>query len=155
MISAPSARAIEVGDPAPQCESAPISDTGPRERREFRGSLHLVDFWASWCTPCALSFRFMNELERDLHARGVEILAINVDEQAEDRRAFLAERPARFPIAADGDCALAFGVGAMPVSYLIDAEAVVRRSSVGFRPGEAAELREEIEALLARSPVSR
>lgn len=143
--------AEQVGRTAPACKLTDVGDQQPVALEQYRGRVLWLDFWASWCATCAESFPFLNALERDFGARGLSVLAINLDEDPEDAREFLARHPARFAQAADrsGRCPREFGVEAMPSSYLVDRRGVIRHVQRGFRAGEAAELRAQIEALLA------
>lgn len=134
----------------PPCELKSMSDGGLVKLDQFKGKALYVDFWASWCPPCARSFPFMNEMEREFGDK-LEVLAINVDEKAEDAKAFLAKHSANFTLAADvsGQCPQQFGVQAMPSSYLVDANGVVRYVHIGFRAGEAEKLRLAVEQLMS------
>src|SRR5204862_6504758 len=60
---------------------------------DFRGKVVLVDFWASWCVPCKTSFPALDALYREYRSRGVEVLAVNLDERRRDADAFLDEFP--------------------------------------------------------------
>ncbi|MGR8934210.1 MAG: TlpA disulfide reductase family protein [Gammaproteobacteria bacterium] len=142
---------------APACTLAPLGGGQSYTLKQFRGTVVYVDFWASWCTPCAQSFPFMNGLAHDLSSRGLQILAINLDENPNDAQEFLTRHPAHFSLASDADqqCATAFGVKAMPSSYLIDRNGIVRYEHLGFRPGEAEQFRVLAEQLLAEQPTTR
>ena len=77
--------------PAPQIEVQ--ARDGKRVRlADFRGKVLLVDFWASWCGPCKTSFPVLDTLYRELHPRGLEVLAVNVDERRDDAEEFLRSR---------------------------------------------------------------
>lgn len=117
------------------------------------GQVIYVDFWASWCSSCAKSFKFLNALAEDLRDQGLAVLGINLDEDPQDAQRFLERFPARFTVVADpgGQCARAFGVEGMPASYVIDRRGIVRYGHVGFRSGEAKALRQKIEQLLSES----
>lgn len=147
----PIVEAVEPGQPVPDCEMRSIGGAEPVDLDQFKGKVLYVDFWASWCPPCARSFPFMNDIEREFGDRGLVVLAINVDEKPEDAKAFLAKHSASFKLAADtnGQCPQRFGVEAMPSSYLVDTHGVVRHVHVGFRAGEAEKLRAAIEQLVA------
>lgn len=145
--------AAEAGNKAPDCTLASIGDGKSYNLQQFQGKVLYIDFWASWCPPCLKSFPFLNELEQNLKDRGLQVIAINMDESAEDAKAFLAKTPAQFIVAADSNeqCARSFDVKAMPSSYLIDRNGVIRHVQLGFRQGEAEELRKLAEQLLTES----
>ncbi|MGH8582010.1 MAG: TlpA family protein disulfide reductase [Gammaproteobacteria bacterium] len=143
----------ETGRAAPICTLAPVGGTQPYDMRRFRGKVLYVDFWASWCPPCARSFPFMNAMDRELRDRGLQVLGINLDEDPEDAKRFLEKHPASFTVlsATGGQCPQDYGVKAMPSSYLIDRHGVIRYVHLGFRAGEAEHLRARVEALLGES----
>ncbi len=148
----------EAGLRAPACVLASLAPdaTGflPPRERAFGGRVVLVDFWASWCPTCEHAFPFLDALARAHRARGLEIVAVNLDANPQDALDFLAGRDVAFEIARDasGDCPRAFGLVGMPSSYLIDAEGRVVEVTRGFRRGEAHALRARIEALLGVAP---
>jgi len=150
IAAVPTARSLTNGDPAPAC-SAPLLD-GNRSVNlaEYRGQVVYLDFWASWCGPCRESFPFMNELQRDLADRGLQILAVSVDKTAEDARRFLARYPAQFTVALDvaAACPSAFQLQGMPSSYIIDKGGAVRAVHAGFRNRDRAEIRQQLLDLL-------
>jgi thiol-disulfide isomerase/thioredoxin len=135
----------------PECELLPMGSAPAGELLRARGQVLWVEFWASWCGSCAESFPFLDRLERELGGQGLRVLGINVDEEPDDARAFLARHAVGFAQAADpsGHCPRRFGVEAMPAGYLVDREGVVRYVHRGFRSRDAAPLRERVEALLA------
>lgn len=146
------AQAVEINQPMPHCDVKPIDEAqADIDFSQYRGKVVYVDFWASWCGPCAKSFPFMNELNRDLRDRGLEIIGISVDETVADAKKFLAKRPGTFSLALDssGACPRAYDVQAMPSSYFIDRQGKVRYVHVGFKAGDAAEIRAMAEQLLA------
>lgn len=145
------AHEIQPGRAAPNCKVSPIGGGPSHDLRQYRGKVVYVDFWASWCGPCAQSFPFMNGLSRDLRSKGLSVVGINLDESPDEAKAFLARHRADFTVVADasGQCPQDFGVQAMPSSYLIDRDGVVRHVHLGFRPGEAEKFRAQVEQLLA------
>ena len=147
--------AAETGSAVPACALTSLTDKHLYNLQQFKGKVIYVDFWASWCGPCAKSFPFMNELNRDLTDKGLQVIGVNLDESAEDAHNFLVQYPSDFAVAADTDeqCAKDFGVKAMPSTYLVDRNGTVRHIHLGFRSGEAAELRALVEQLLAEAPV--
>ncbi len=141
---------IQPGAAAPNCKLSPLDSSVMKDLTQYKGKVVYVDFWASWCGPCAQSFPFMNKLQGDLQAKGLEIVGVNLDEEPAEAKAFLEKTPAKFAVMADasGQCPQEFGVKAMPSSYLIDRKGVIRHVHLGFKPSEAAQLRDQVTSLL-------
>lgn len=150
MLSTQIAVAVPVGNAAPSCTLSPIGESQSSDLSQYKGKVLYVDFWASWCGPCAKSFPFLNEMHQQLKDQGLQIVGVNLDENADEAKAFLAKYPASFTVMADvsKQCAKDFEVKAMPSSYLIDRKGIVHHIHLGFRPGEAQELRVLVEKLL-------
>ncbi len=144
-------KAEETGRKAPNCKLTSLDGAHQYNLEQFHGKVLYVDFWASWCGPCMKSFPFLNKLGHELGDLGLQVIAVNLDEIPEDAQGFLARNPAHFTVATDttGQCAKDFGVKAMPSSYLVDRNGVIRHLHLGFRPGEAEEFRTLVEQLLA------
>jgi len=150
-------QAANSGDALPKCALRSIDGARAIDLGEFKGKVLYLDFWASWCGPCAKSFPFMNQLHHELGDKDLVLIGINLDENPEDAKAFLAQYPAGFTMAVDPgeQCARLFDVKAMPSSYLIGRDGVIRHVHLGFRADEGKELRELVNKLLAeKSPGS-
>lgn len=145
------AHALEPGQPAPDI-ALPQATVPVKQLAELRGQLVYLDFWASWCGPCRQSFPWMGELQKKYGARGLQVLAINLDKQRGDADAFLARHPAGFALAFDpqGEAAQRFAIKGMPSSVLIAPDGRVLWEHRGFRPEEAAELEARIVKALPR-----
>jgi thiol-disulfide isomerase/thioredoxin len=143
--------AAEVGNPMPACLVSALGETKTEDLQKYKGQVLYVDFWASWCIPCAHSFPFLNELHEQFKEKGLQIVGINLDENVVDAKDFLAKFPASFTIVADAtkQCAKDFDVKAMPSSYIVDKKGFIHHVHLGFRPGETQELRALVESLLA------
>jgi len=143
--------ATETGSAMPACLVSPIGETQTEDLLRYKGQVLYVDFWASWCGPCAQSFPFLNEMHNQFKDQGLQIVGVNLDENMDDAKAFLAKHPASFTVVADvsKQCAKAFDVKAMPSSYLIDRKGIIHHVHMGFRLGEADELRVLVEKLLS------
>jgi peroxiredoxin len=150
-FSMKNALALDVGDKVPACLLKKVDASNAEiNLSQFKGQVLYVDFWASWCAPCAQSFPFMNKLDSNLKQAGLQIVAVNLDEKREDAQQFLNKTAANFTVASDADkqCAKDFNVQAMPSTYLIDRKGVVRYVHLGFRAGEVTELQRMTEKLL-------
>jgi thiol-disulfide isomerase/thioredoxin len=140
----------------PSCALTSLDGQRSFDLQQLRGAPLWVDFWASWCDSCAVSFAFLDGLEREFAAQGLKVLAINLDEDREAAEEFLAQHPVGFQLALDasGDCPRRFGVAGMPAAYLIDREGRIRQEHLGFRPSDAVRLRGLVAELLAPEPAA-
>ena len=116
----------------------------------LRGKVVYLDFWASWCGPCRLSFPQLEALRQELGPRGFEVLAVNVDEFEDYALAFLDAIPVTYPVVrdADADSPARYGILGMPTGFLLDREGVVKRVHQGYRRSDGEKLRKEIVQLL-------
>jgi thiol-disulfide isomerase/thioredoxin len=116
--------------------------------KDLTGKVILLDFWASWCEPCRQSFPWMTELQRRHGAKGLVVIAVNLDHDRALAARFLEQTPAEFRIEYDARATLAeqFDVAAMPTSFLIDRQGRIRERHAGFR----AKQRTEREAAIAK-----
>lgn len=145
------AAANESNRPAPDCKLFfRNQETVEHKLSQFRNKVVLIDFWASWCGPCMQSFPYLNSLHQEFADKGLQIIGVNLDEDSKEADAFLANHPAKFPIAVinNQQCAQEFLVEAMPSSYVIDRKGVIRLQKFGFRSGETDQTRQNIEKLL-------
>jgi thiol-disulfide isomerase/thioredoxin len=140
---------VAVGQAAPPVRLPQLSGAGEFSLDSLRGKVVYVDFWASWCGPCRISFPILNQLRAELGAAGFEVLAVNLDEVESDAAKFLAEVPADFIIVRDaqGVTPKTYGLLGMPTGYLIDKQGIVREIHQGFRKSDGAPLRASIVAL--------
>jgi cytochrome c biogenesis protein CcmG/thiol:disulfide interchange protein DsbE len=145
------AHAAAASDPTPAPALELTAPDGRTARlADFRGQVVLVDIWASWCAPCKSSFPSLDALYRELHPRGLEVLAVNVDERRRDAEAFLSVHPHEMQVFLDprGRAPEAFGADAMPSSFLIDRSGKIRFRHAGYTATTAEAYREEISRLL-------
>lgn len=104
-------------------------DLGP-----YRGKVVYLDFWASWCTPCHLSFPWMKDLQANYGGEGLVVLAVNLDRDRAKADEFLATEGGQLNIVYDPKGAIArqFNFKDMPTAYLIGRDGNVRSVHSGF-----------------------
>lgn len=69
------------------------------ESREAEGRVLVLYWWASWCPFCAETTPHVEALWRAHRARGLQLLALSIDAQAQPARAYLARRGYTLPAA--------------------------------------------------------
>lgn len=99
-----------------------------------------VDFWASWCVPCAQSFPWLNTVQ-ERFGREIHVVGVNVDARKEDAARFLQRYPARFALAYDpeGELAKHYSLQGMPSAVLLSPKGKVLWQHSGFRADEIPE----------------
>lgn len=139
--------ALKVGDELPDLASFNLEGQLPAN---LDGKVVLVDFWASWCLPCAKSFPVLDELQKKYGDRLV-IVAVNVDQKKANMENFLKKRPVSFSVVRDARQKLVAVAEpeTMPTSFILDSSGKVRFQHSGFH-GEETEKQyiSEIESLL-------
>jgi len=139
--------ALKVGDNLPDLASFNLEGKLPDP---LKGKVIIVDFWASWCLPCAKSFPVLDELQKKYGDRLV-ILAVNVDEKKANMDKFLEKHPVSFTVVRDAGQKLVAVVepATMPTSFILDGEGKVRFLHNGFHGEDTRkEYVSEIESLL-------
>lgn len=146
-----STQAVEVGQPTPDCSATIATGNSKLDMSTYQGKVVLVDFWATWCPPCKKSMPFLNSLRNQLAKDGFEVVAINVDENSDEAKEYVANNPVDYKMAFDpsGDCPNQYQVKAMPSSYLIDKTGKIRHVHLGFRDEDQPLIREQVSSLLS------
>ena len=106
--------------------------------RSFPGQVVVVDFWATWCLPCRLQAQILEPVYRDLKGRGVQFLAADVGETADDVKKFLKEKPFPYPVLLDPEQTVAtkMGVFALPTLLVIDKKGRLTYLQSGIADGD-------------------
>jgi thiol-disulfide isomerase/thioredoxin len=122
----------------------------PFQLNQLRGQVVYLDFWASWCVPCRISFPALDQLHKKYRGRGFEVVAVNKDVVAADTGRFLARFPVGFTLVGDPDDRIvrAYQVKSMPSGYVLDRKGRVRFVHEGFRSDSAAQIEAQIIELL-------
>ncbi len=141
--------ALDEGARAPRLDARDLSGNAV-SLQAHRGSVVVVDFWASWCEPCGHAMPAMERIYQRYRSRGLVVIGVSVDQSADNARTFLSRTHVSFPIVHDASHTFAsrFSPPTMPSTYVIDRQGVVRHVHAGFRQGDAARLEQMIRELL-------
>lgn len=142
--------ALDEGARAPALRGQSLAGNQTLDLSQHRGSVVVVDFWASWCEPCRDAMPALDRIYQRYRSNGLVVIGVSVDRTADNARSFLSERRVSFPSVLDTDqsIARAYRPPTMPSSYVIDQRGVVRHVHSGYRASYAAALEREIRDLL-------
>ena len=123
----------------------------PVSLADFRGRVVLVNFWASWCVPCLEEMPAFEQLHRDFAPEGLTVLGINLKEEEQIIRDFGRLLGLTFALVLDpkGEISSAYGVVALPVTFLLGRDGRPVALAVGKREWAGEEARALIRLLLA------
>ena len=140
--------------PAPLFTLPSLRGADQVELQSLRGQVVVLNFFASWCVPCALEASDLQRAWRASRDRGVTFVGIAVQDEALAARAFLVRHGVAYPAAYDRDGSVmqAYNVNGIPTTVFIDPVGRIAGRHAGIFVGDAgvARLRARIDA--ARTP---
>jgi peroxiredoxin len=121
------------GEPAPAFQAQTLAGGAVKVPADFAGKVVAIRFWADWCPYCRKEMAELQPVYARLHGRGLEILAVNVAQDPDTVQRFVEPLGIRYPVLLDSDgaTARAYGVQALPITWLLDRHGVVRGKIVG------------------------
>ncbi len=125
--------ALRAGSTAPSFRLASLAG-GDVDLGTLRGSIVVVNFWATWCPPCVDEMPSLEKLHRALGPEGLVILGVSVDEDEAALRAFVTRAGVTFPVLRDPGgrtAAQAYGTTGYPGSFVIDRSGRLLESFMG------------------------
>lgn len=139
---------LKVGAAAPVFTQVDVSGK-PVSLSSYKGKIILIDFWASWCSPCRQEIPNIIKQYKQYKDKGFEILSVSLDNSRANWTKAIAQEGMAWPQLSDlkgNDNAVAklYGVSAIPATFLVDREG--KLISTGLR-GE--ELNKKLAELFA------
>jgi len=101
----------------------------------LRGKPVLINFWATWCVPCAEEMPYFEESYKTWTAKGLEFLSIDYNEKASKVSAYMEYYAYTFPVLLDdkGNVGLKWGIMYLPTTIMIDKDGVIKfMKSISF-----------------------
>jgi thiol-disulfide isomerase/thioredoxin len=133
-----------------------LSDLSGRQHSlaDFEGRVVVVNFWASWCTPCLREMPSLKSLSSAMEERPFTVLAVNVGEGERAAGAMAKRLGIDFPVLLDSDRAVfeAWGNTVLPSAYVVDRQGRLRYQVQGPLEWDGWDVVESLNALVEEPP---
>jgi peroxiredoxin len=121
--------------------------------KDLKGTVYILDFWATWCGPCVASMPALNETYEKYKDKGLHVFACD---QAEDKATvakFAESNKLTLTVLLDSDSKVgqSYGANAIPETVLIGKDGKVRKVFVGYGDGQEDNIRKAIDEAMAQN----
>lgn len=135
-LSAEKDTSHDIGDEAPNFELTQINKFNDEEKinlSELKGKGVMLNFWGTWCPPCRDEMPYMESLYPEYKEKGVEIVAVNLDQSKLKAEQFIKEFGLTFPVPHDSreEVMELYGIGPLPSTVFIDPDGIIKDIVIG------------------------
>jgi cytochrome c biogenesis protein CcmG/thiol:disulfide interchange protein DsbE len=115
-----------IGNAAPAFALKTVGSGELVDVTRFRGKPMVINFWATWCGPCWEEHPILNATAT-LYTDRVQFLGVVFQDDERKIQEFLRQRGAAYPTVIDdrGKTAIAYGVGGVPETFILDANGTI------------------------------
>lgn len=115
----------------------------------YKGTVIIIDFWATWCPPCKDSIPFLEDLHQRYREKGLVILGISFDGDTDTVRNFRKKITMTYPVLM-GDDRLKndYGLIGIPEMFILDRNGILKHHHLGFDDSLPAQIEKEVTELL-------
>jgi cytochrome c biogenesis protein CcmG/thiol:disulfide interchange protein DsbE len=145
--------ALKKGTAAPAFRLASLAG-GAVDLSSKRGTIVVLNFWATWCPPCVAEMPSLERLYRTLSPEGLSVVTVSTDEDQAELRKFVAQHGLTLPVLLDPGGQIAAGdyrTTGYPETFLLDRQGRIVRHVVGPEEWDSPEMIAELRRLMGRS----
>src|SRR5271163_162113 len=119
---------------------------------DFKGSVVVLNFWASWCPPCVNEAPSMVRLQQYISSRNGVVLGASIDEDPAAYAKFLKDYGINFPTFRDPSkkISLGYGTSIIPETYIIDRHGKIARKIIGEQQWDSPDMLAYFDVLLGQ-----
>ena len=120
---------------------------------DFAGKVVLIDFWATYCIPCADAIPEIQKLYETHREKGFEVVGISVDPFVKNVPSFVKELKVGYTIVLDPDAKAqdAYRVRGLPETFLVGRDGALLEHWIGYDEELKAEIKNAVESALRAS----
>jgi cytochrome c biogenesis protein CcmG/thiol:disulfide interchange protein DsbE len=127
-------------------------------RAQYKGTVTLVNIWATWCLPCRFEMPSMQKVYEDLHPAGFRIAAVSIDVEPDDVvNAFTEKLGITFDILHDRSMRIqqVYQTTGVPESFLVNSDGIIVKRVIGAHDWSSPVNRALIERLLQEAGTAK
>lgn len=124
--------APKVGHPAPDFTLNDL-DGNPLRLSDLRGKVVFINFWASWCPPCRAEMPEIEAVHQKYKDKGVVVIGVDIGEPESNVRQYVEQGGFSWTFVLDttGEVSRDYQVVAIPASFFLDREGIIRAVNIG------------------------
>ena len=130
-----------------------LKDTADNEHSlyDYRGNIVLVNFWATWCPPCAVEIPHLVELYNKYKEKRFVILGLSLDTDPQKIKPFVKKKEMEYPVLLEARKLIkTYAIKGIPTAYLIDKDGSIVNKFVGYTPGAEKDIEKLILKLIEK-----
>jgi peroxiredoxin len=150
VIKSPAGVGVKIGQQAPDFALMNLEGRAVN-LSDYRGQVTLLDFWATWCSPCRAELPYLQTLQSQYRAQGFAVVAVSLDRDASMVAPLLRANRLTLSSLLDprNEVGRRYRVSSIPRTFILDRRGIVRHDHTGWGKSRVEELESEIRTLLS------